>query len=68
MFKLENDDTYVGLQASLSIDESIQLGMIIGCFTLIARDLVVDVLNGAKDDGVYTIKEYVTIFTNSNDG
>ncbi len=68
MFKLKNDDTYVGLQVSLSIDESIQLGMIIGCFTIIARDLVADVFNGAKNDGVYIIKEYVTIFNNSNDG
>ncbi len=56
MFKLENDDTYVGLQVSLSIDESIQLGGIVGCFTIVAVDLVTNVLNGTKNDGVYTIK------------
>jgi hypothetical protein len=42
--------------------------MIIGCFTIVARDLVANVLNVAKIDGVYTIKEYVTIFNSSNDG
>ncbi len=65
---LENDDTYVGLQASLSIDELIQLGVIVWCSTIVTRDLVDDVFNGAKNDGPYTIKEYVTISSTNSDG
>ncbi len=68
MVKLENDDTYVDLQASLSIDESIQLGGIVGGSTIVARGLVVIVPNGAKNDGAYTIKKYVIISNTSNDG
>jgi len=68
VFKLENDDTYVGLQVSFSIDESIQLGGIVGCSTIVTMDLVTNVPNGTKNDGVYTIKEYVTISNTTNDG
>ncbi len=59
MFKLENDDTYVSLQVSLYVDESIQLGVNVECSTIVERDLNVDVLNGVLNDGAYTIKEYV---------
>jgi hypothetical protein len=59
LFKLENDDTYVSLQVSLYVDESIQLGVNVECSTIVERDLNVDVLNGVLNDGAYTIKEYV---------
>lgn len=42
--------------------------MIVWCSTIVARDLVDDVLNGAKNDGPYTIKEYVTISSTNSDG
>jgi hypothetical protein len=34
----------------------------------VAKDFIVDVPNGAKNDGVYAMKEYVTICSISNDG
>jgi len=68
LFKLENDDTYVSLQVSLSVDESIQLGVNVGCSTIVERDLKVDVFNGVLNDGAYTVKEYVKKISTSNDG
>jgi hypothetical protein len=67
MFKLKNDDAYVGLQAPISIDELNQPTMIIGGSILVVGDLAIDVLN-AKDqsDGANIEKEYAT--KSSSDG
>lgn len=53
MFKLKNDDAYVGLQALISIDESIQPIIIMGGFR------VTVVPNGGEDDGTIS-EEYAT--------
>jgi hypothetical protein len=59
MFKLENDGAYIGLQAPISIDESIQPIAFVRGFTIAASDLVADVPNGRdQNDGVDTNEEY----------
>jgi hypothetical protein len=68
MFKLENDGAYIGLQAPISIDESIQPIAFIRGSTIAASDLIVDVPNGGdQNDGTYTNEEYATS-ASSNDG
>jgi hypothetical protein len=59
MFKLENDDAYVGLQAPISIDESIQRTIIMGSFT------VTIVLNGGEDDGINS-EEFATTYNSDH--
>jgi hypothetical protein len=68
MFKLENDGAYIGLQAPISIYESIQPIAFVRGFTIAASDLVIDVPNGAdQNDGMDTNEEYATS-TSSSDG
>jgi hypothetical protein len=58
MFRLENVDNYIGIQVHISIVELVQLVTIVGCFTIVVPNLVVDVsLNGRGDDGTNNIKE-----------
>jgi hypothetical protein len=59
MFKLKNDDAYVGLQAPISIDESIQPIIIMGGFIIIV------VLNGGENDGTNS-EEYATTYNNDH--
>jgi len=59
MFKLENDDAYVGLQAPISIDESIQCTIIMGSFT------VTIVPNGVEDDGTNS-EEFATTYNSDH--
>jgi hypothetical protein len=65
MFRLENDDAYVGLHAPISIDKSIQHVVIVRGFIVDATYLVTNVLNGGEDDGIENLEEYAT--TSSND-
>jgi hypothetical protein len=60
MFKLENDDAYVGLQAPISIDETIQPTVIVGGFTLNV------VLDGREDDGANSDQEYAGCSNNDD--
>ncbi len=53
MFRLENNDAYVGLQAPISIDETIQPTVIVGGST------VTVVPHGGEDDGANSDEEYV---------
>jgi hypothetical protein len=66
MFRLENDDAYVGLHAPISIDESIQPIVIVGSFIVVAIDLVINVPNGGENDGAESVEEYATTFSNDN--
>ncbi len=66
MFKLENLDAYVGLQGLISIDESIQLVVIVGGYTMITTYLVINVPNGGEDDGTENVKESVTTFSSDS--
>jgi hypothetical protein len=59
MFRLENNDAYVGLQALISIDESIQPTIIMGGFTIII------VPNGGEDDGANN-EEYATTYNSDH--
>jgi hypothetical protein len=54
MFRLENDDAYVGLQVPISIDESIQPILIRGCSTIVGA------FNGGANDEVNNVKECAT--------
>ncbi len=53
MFRLENDNAYVVLQAPISIDEAIQPTMIVGGSTITI------VPHGGEDDGANSVEEYV---------
>lgn len=53
MFRLENDDAYVGLQVPISIDESIQPILIKGCSTIVGA------FNGGANDEVNNVEESV---------
>ncbi len=69
MFKLNNDDAYVSLQAPKSIDESMQPIMIVGGSTIVCwwfGDLVGNVFTRGKNDGTNTLKEYATTFDCDN--
>jgi hypothetical protein len=58
MFRLENVDNYIGIQVHISIVELVQLVTILGYFTIVIPNLVVDVSpNGRGDDGTNSIKE-----------
>ncbi len=47
IFRLENVDNYIGIQVHISIMELVQLVTIVGDFTILVPNLVVDVsLNG----------------------
>jgi hypothetical protein len=47
IFRLENVDNYIGIQVHISIVELVQLVTIVGDFTILVPNLVVDVsLNG----------------------
>ncbi len=48
MFKLENDDAYVGLQAPMSIDKLVQLVVIVAGSIVVATYLVVKCLMDGK--------------------
>jgi hypothetical protein len=61
MFMLENLDVYVGVQAPISIDESIQPPMIVGGTTLY---LVINVPSGGETDRVESVKEDVATYDN----
>jgi hypothetical protein len=56
MFRLENDDAYLGLQVPISIDEAIQPIVIVGGFAITV------VLDGGEDDGTNSDEEYVGDF------
>jgi hypothetical protein len=50
MFRLNNLDAYVALQAPISIDESIQPLVTIGGTTIVVANLVTNVLSGGESD------------------
>jgi hypothetical protein len=60
MFRLGNDDAYVGLQVPISTDESIQPILVKGCFTIVGA------FNGGANHEVNNVEEYAT--TSNNDG
>jgi hypothetical protein len=62
MFRLNNLDAYVGLQIPISIDESIELLMIIGGTTVATANLVIDVPSGRESDGVESVEEDVKTY------
>ncbi len=62
MFKLNNLDACVGLQAPISIDESIQPLVIVGGTTIVVANLVSDVPNWGESDGVESVKEDVATY------
>ncbi len=62
MFKLQNDDAYAGLQAPITIDESIQLVVIVGGSTIVVEDLIHVVFNGMANDGTNNVEEYAITF------
>ncbi len=66
MFMLENLDAYVGVQAPISIDESIQPFLIIGGTTIVTTYLVIDVPNGEETNKVESVEEVVA--THDSDG
>jgi hypothetical protein len=58
MFRLENVDNYIGIRLHISILELVKLVTIVGDFTIVVPNLVVDVSpNGRGDDGTNSIKE-----------
>ncbi len=62
MFRLQNDDAYVGLQAAIIVDESIQPIVIVEGSTLVVKYLIPDVFNGMANDGIDSVEEYATTF------
>jgi hypothetical protein len=59
MFRLEKCYNYIGIQVHISIVELVQLVTIVGDFTIVVPNLVVDVSpNGRGDNGTNIIKEY----------
>jgi hypothetical protein len=58
MFRLENVDEYVGLQAPISIDESIQPIIILGGSIINVVDVVVDTFDGEEDEGTDNLEEF----------
>jgi hypothetical protein len=58
MFRLENVDEYVSLQAPISLDESIQPRIVLGGFIVNVVDVVVDTLDGEEDDGTDNLEEF----------
>jgi hypothetical protein len=65
MFRLNNLDAYVGLQAPISIDESIQPLVIVRGTIIAITNLVIDV-PGGESDGVKSVEEDVATY--GNDG
>ncbi len=61
MFRLQNDDAYVGLQAAITVDESIQPIVIVEGSTLV-KYLIHDVFDGMANDGIDSVEEYATTF------
>jgi hypothetical protein len=61
MFRLENVDEYVGLQALVSIDESIQPTIILGGCIVNVVDVVVDIF-----DGTDSLEEFDSKFDSEN--
>jgi len=58
MFIFENVDNDIDIQLHISIVELVQLLTIVGDFTVVVPNLVVDVSpNGRGDDGTNNIKE-----------
>jgi hypothetical protein len=66
MFRLENLDEYVGLQASISIDEYIQPTIVLGGSTVNVVDVVVDAFDGEEDDGTNNLKGFDSSSNNEN--
>jgi len=66
MFRLNKFDAYVGLQDPISIDESIQLLVIVGGTTVVIANLVTNVHSGWESDGVESVEEDVATY--GNDG
>jgi hypothetical protein len=66
MFRFENLDEYVGLQAPISKDEYIQPTIVLGSSTINATDVVVDALGGEEDDGIDNLKEFDSSSDNEN--
>jgi hypothetical protein len=66
MFRLNNLDAYVGLQAPISIDESIQPLVIVRGTIIAITNLVIDVPSGGESDGVKSVEEDVATY--GNDG
>jgi hypothetical protein len=66
MFRLENLDAYVGLQAPISIDESIQPIVIVGGSIVVATNLVINMPNGGEDDGAKNVEEFATTSSSDN--
>jgi hypothetical protein len=64
MFMLENLDAYVGVQAPISIDESIQPLVIIGSTTIATTYLVIDVPSGGEIDRIESAEEDVATYDN----
>jgi hypothetical protein len=62
MFRLQNDDAYVGLQAPITVDESIQPIVIVGGFTIVVKNVIPNVFNGMANDGIDNVEEYTTTF------
>jgi hypothetical protein len=61
MFTLENLDVYVGVQAPISIDESIQPHVIVGGTTIY---LVINVPSGGETDIIESVEEDVATYDN----
>jgi hypothetical protein len=66
MFKPQDLDDYIGLQAHVSIEELVQLATSIGGVNVATIDLVANVLsNGGEDDGTY-VDQYATTFNSDS--
>jgi hypothetical protein len=66
MFRLQNVDEYASLQALISIDESIQPIIVLGCSIINVVDVVVDTLDGEEDDGIDNLEDFDSNFDSEN--
>jgi hypothetical protein len=60
MFRVGNANEYLGLQASTSIQDSIQPTNVVGVCVVSATNLVANVFSGEEENGVDSLEDYAT--------
>ncbi len=68
MFRIDNADRYIGLQALVFVPKSIQKVIVVGGLTITSVDLVVDGDVGMIDNNANNLKECGQSSSSNNDG